>query len=284
MDVEWRFEPVEEGTRVTIEHRLAFVFRSPRSGSGGNIVSKFFIEAWPRRTLARMKVLAEAPAMNGNGAYRAVVTGIGIVYAAGHRGAHVLGACAAQDTSGVRTITRFDPAEFSSQIAAQDRRLRRLAYLDAKRLRWTDRFAQFSMVASRLALDDAGFSVEGATDETGVYIGSALGGLAYAEEQHDRLPRAGIKHVRPLLAISVFGGAATTQRRDRTRHSRTEPFERQLVRGGLGRDRRGLPRDRPWRRAGGARRRCRSPARAADLRRVLDHPRDVDAQRRSVAR
>jgi 3-oxoacyl-[acyl-carrier-protein] synthase II len=42
-----------------------------------------------------------------------------------------------------------------------------------------------------------------------VYIGSALGGLAYADEQHDVFRERGLGAVRPLLAISVFGGAAT---------------------------------------------------------------------------
>ncbi len=62
MDVEWRFEPLEEGTRVTIEHRLVFLFPLAAAWLGRNVVSKFFIEYVARKTLARMKVLAEAPA------------------------------------------------------------------------------------------------------------------------------------------------------------------------------------------------------------------------------
>jgi 3-oxoacyl-[acyl-carrier-protein] synthase II len=51
--------------------------------------------------------------------------------------------------------------------------------------------------------------VNGSGAEMGVYLGSALGGLAYAEEQHDIFSERGIEAIRPLLAISVFGGAAT---------------------------------------------------------------------------
>lgn len=62
MDVEWRFEPLAEGTRVTIEHRLVFLFPVAADWLGRNVVSRFFIEYVARKTLARMKVLAEAPA------------------------------------------------------------------------------------------------------------------------------------------------------------------------------------------------------------------------------
>ncbi len=62
MDVVWRFEPLEEGTRVTIEHRLAFIFPFAADWLGRNVVSRFFIENVASKTLARMKVLAEAPA------------------------------------------------------------------------------------------------------------------------------------------------------------------------------------------------------------------------------
>ena len=42
----------------------------------------------------------------------------------------------------------------------------------------------------------------------GIYLGSALGGIAYAEEQHERYLEKGIRQVAPNLALAVFGGAA----------------------------------------------------------------------------
>jgi 3-oxoacyl-[acyl-carrier-protein] synthase II len=44
--------------------------------------------------------------------------------------------------------------------------------------------------------------------EVGVYLGSALGGIAYAEHQHARFLDRGIRAVAPNLALAVFGGAA----------------------------------------------------------------------------
>jgi 3-oxoacyl-[acyl-carrier-protein] synthase II len=81
-----------------------------------------------------------------------------------------------------------------------------------KTARQLDRFSQFGMVAGRLALDDARLSpgVDGAAspERIGIYLGSALGGIAYAEEQHTRYLEKGIRQVAPNLALAVFGGAA----------------------------------------------------------------------------
>jgi ribosome-associated toxin RatA of RatAB toxin-antitoxin module len=62
MEVEWRFEPVKGGTRVTIEHRLQFRFPVAAEWLGKHVVGGFFVEAIARRTLSRMKALAEGGA------------------------------------------------------------------------------------------------------------------------------------------------------------------------------------------------------------------------------
>lgn len=62
MDVEWAFEPSGDLTRVTIEHRLTFAFPVVGPALGRYVVGGYFIDGVARRTLARMKVLAEAAA------------------------------------------------------------------------------------------------------------------------------------------------------------------------------------------------------------------------------
>ncbi|MGP6156435.1 MAG: type II toxin-antitoxin system RatA family toxin [Vulcanimicrobiaceae bacterium] len=62
MEVQWRFEPVEGGTRVTIEHRLKFRFPVAADWLGEHVVCKFFVDDVARKTLARIKALAEAAA------------------------------------------------------------------------------------------------------------------------------------------------------------------------------------------------------------------------------
>ena len=140
--------------------------------------------------------------------YRVAVTGIGTVTPLGI-GIDAFWESILAERIAIREITRFPVADYSSKIAAEIDDFDAAAFIGAKRLRWTDRFSQFALAATRLAIDDASFRVAGDGADVGVYVGSALGGLAYADEQHDVFRAAGIAAVRPLLAISVFGGAAT---------------------------------------------------------------------------
>jgi 3-oxoacyl-[acyl-carrier-protein] synthase II len=141
---------------------------------------------------------------------RVWITGIGVISPIGTgRDAFWHGVRAA--TSPVRRIDRFDPSPFRSQVAAQVDDFEPLDHMDAKTARQLDRFSQFTLAAGRLALADAG--LEGDTEgldreRAGVYLGSALGGIAYAERQHERFLERGIRSVAPNLALAVFGGAA----------------------------------------------------------------------------
>ena len=114
--------------------------------------------------------------------------------------------------SGVRAIDRFDPSPFRSRVAAQVDDFDPLTVMDARTARGLDRFSQFSLAAGREAMADAalrpGARGHARADRIGVYIGSALGGIAYAEEQHVRFLDRGIRTVAPNLALAVFGGAA----------------------------------------------------------------------------
>ena len=62
MDVEWIFEPIAGGTRVTIEHRLQFAFPIAADWLGRNLVSGYFIHGVAAKTLARVKAIAEGSA------------------------------------------------------------------------------------------------------------------------------------------------------------------------------------------------------------------------------
>ncbi len=147
--------------------------------------------------------------MSATGLQRVVVTGIGVVTPIG-TGVRPFWEAVLAGTVGVGAITRFDPSEFNSHVAAQIDGFDPGDYLDAKLFRRTERFAQFTLAATQLALDDAAVTIGEAGDDIGVWMGSALGGLAFAEAQHDAFRAEGARAVRPLLAISVFGGSATT--------------------------------------------------------------------------
>ncbi len=142
---------------------------------------------------------------------RVVVTGLGLVTPAGI-GLPAFRAGLRAGRSPVRRIDRFDPSAFRSQVAAQVEDFEPLDHLDARSARQLDRFSQFSLVAGRMALEDArlepGRDGAAGPDRTGIYLGSALAGIAFAEEQHERYIERGIRSVAPTLALAVFGGAA----------------------------------------------------------------------------
>jgi 3-oxoacyl-[acyl-carrier-protein] synthase II len=142
---------------------------------------------------------------------RVWVTGIGIVCAIG-TGLDAFRAGLRAGRSPVKRIDRFDPSPFRSQVAAQVDDFDPLAWMPPKTARQLDRFSQFGLVTGRLAFEDAGLSPgedgAAAPERIGIYLGSALGGIAYAEEQHERYLERGIRTVAPNLALAVFGGAA----------------------------------------------------------------------------
>ena len=141
---------------------------------------------------------------------RVVVTGIGAVTPIG-TGADALWAGVLADRSAVRTIDRFDASPFPSRIAAQIDDFDPAAHLDAKRARRLDRFSALAVTAARLAVEDASLVLsDGLSERTGTWIGSALGGVAFGEQQHEAFVARGVRGVAPTLALAVFGGAGAS--------------------------------------------------------------------------
>jgi 3-oxoacyl-[acyl-carrier-protein] synthase II len=141
--------------------------------------------------------------------HRVAITGIGAITPIG-TGVEALWEGVRAGSSAVRTVTRFDSSHFSSRVAGEVE-FDPLDHMPAKRARRLDRFSQFALVSARMALEDARLSPEKASCAgAGVYVGSALGGVAFGEEQHEAYITNGAGHVNPLLALSVFGGAASS--------------------------------------------------------------------------
>lgn len=140
---------------------------------------------------------------------RVVVTGIGCVTPIG-TGADGLWEGLRARRSAVRTITRFDPEPFRSRIAAEIPDFRPGDVLDAKRARRYDRFSQLTVVSAQQALEAAHLDLAAEDrDRVGVMMGSALGGVAFAESQVGVYAAGGLHAVDPALALTVFGGAAS---------------------------------------------------------------------------
>jgi 3-oxoacyl-[acyl-carrier-protein] synthase II len=138
---------------------------------------------------------------------RVVVTGIGAVTPIG-TGADGLWAGLTARRSAVRTVTRFDPTPFRTRIAAEIPEFRPGDRLPAKQVKRLDRFAQLAVTSAGLALEDAELRIED-PDRAGVMMGSALGGVAFAEAQIGPFLEEGARGLDPALALAVFPGAAS---------------------------------------------------------------------------
>src|SRR5262245_19708727 len=124
------------------------------------------------------------------------ITGIGQITPIGN-GVDGLWDGVKRGESAVRTIRRFDPAPFSCRVAAEGE-FEPLDFMDPKKMRRLDRFSQLSLACAQMALADAGLSAaEAAKAEAGIYIGSALGGVAFGEEQHEVYLQRGVRAVNP---------------------------------------------------------------------------------------
>jgi 3-oxoacyl-[acyl-carrier-protein] synthase II len=134
---------------------------------------------------------------------RVVITGLGAITCIGS-GKEGLWRGILRGESGIRPLTRFDASQFSSQIAGEVNDFDPLEYFEARRVKRLDRFAQFSLVTAKMALDDAGLKPSA---DMGACAGTALGGVALAEHQHELFLRQGLRAVNPALAFLVFGGS-----------------------------------------------------------------------------
>jgi 3-oxoacyl-[acyl-carrier-protein] synthase II len=140
---------------------------------------------------------------------RVAVTGIGCITAIGS-GPEELWKGLRSGRSVIRRIDRFDPTPFRSHIAAHVDGFEPLDHMERSRARRLDRFAQFAVAASRMGLADAGIDPgREEADRVGVQMGSALGGLAFAEAQMEGYHAKGVRGVDPMIALTVFCGSAS---------------------------------------------------------------------------
>jgi 3-oxoacyl-[acyl-carrier-protein] synthase II len=147
--------------------------------------------------------------MNERQRHRVVITGIGAITPIGH-GRDGLWHGVRRGQSAVRRVSTFDVSAYRCQVAAEVRDFDPTPYLDRKQLRRLDRYSQFAVCSAKMAIADAGLRLDAeAPDQVGVCIGSALGGMLTAEAQHGEFTARGLGAVSPMLAVTVFGAAAS---------------------------------------------------------------------------
>jgi 3-oxoacyl-[acyl-carrier-protein] synthase II len=147
--------------------------------------------------------------MSGGEQRRVVISGIGAVTPIGH-GREGLWQGVQRGQSAVGRVSAFDVSAYRCQVAAEVRNFDPTPYLDKKQLRRLDRYSQFAVCSAKMAIADACLHLDQeAHERVGVSIGSALGGMLTAEEQHGEFTARGLGAVSPMLAVTVFGAAAS---------------------------------------------------------------------------
>jgi 3-oxoacyl-[acyl-carrier-protein] synthase II len=130
---------------------------------------------------------------------RVVVTGLGAITPVGNDVATTWQSLVG-GVSGGAPITRFDASEFKVRFACEVKGFDAGLYMDRKEARRADLFTQYAMGAAVQAMADAGLA-EGGYDpnETGVIIGSGIGGLGTMEDQHSVYLQSGNRRISPFF-------------------------------------------------------------------------------------
>jgi 3-oxoacyl-[acyl-carrier-protein] synthase II len=140
---------------------------------------------------------------------RVAVTGIGAVTPIG-MGREPLWNGLRSQRSAVGLVTRFDTSLYRSHNAAEVNDFNAADFVERKKVKRLDRYGTFSVACAKQAIEDSGLDLAREDRERiGVMMGSALGGIRFAEEQLGVFLTQGIRAVEPGLALGVFGGASS---------------------------------------------------------------------------
>ncbi len=142
------------------------------------------------------------------GEKRVVITGMGAVTPFGE-GVDLFWEELTAGNSAIKPITLFDCSAYETRIAGEVYGFDPEKWIDRKEVKKADRFVQFAVAASRMAVDDAALTIDAELGERmGVIIGAGLGGLPTIEEFHTTLMTKGPKRVSPFYIPKLIANMA----------------------------------------------------------------------------
>ena len=139
------------------------------------------------------------------------ITGIGVVSPSGI-GKRQFWANIKSGRSFIKKITRFDASKYPAHIAGQIDDLEKYSHISERLLKKIDAFSHMALVASELALQDAGIDIKNEDPNlVGIFLGNAIGGWLYAETELRDLYLEGREGVSPYMASAWFPAAPQGQ-------------------------------------------------------------------------
>ncbi|MFC7062788.1 beta-ketoacyl-ACP synthase II [Halobacillus seohaensis] len=142
---------------------------------------------------------------------RVVITGMGAVTPVGNSVEEMWNSIKS-GVSGVGEITKVNKEEYPVHVAAELKDFDLTGYVDRKSARHMDPFVQYAMVASHMAVEDAGLEInEDNAARTGVWIGSGIGGMNTYESQFEVFQKKGYRRVSPFFIPMIIPDMAAGQ-------------------------------------------------------------------------
>lgn len=139
---------------------------------------------------------------------RVVITGMGAVSSFGC-GADRLWQSIKQGKSGISRIERVDVSDLPTQVGAEVKDFDPSQFLEKKELKRMDRFAQYALAATQMALEDARIDLAAVNKERiGAMVGTGIGGIESIEEQHSVLIEKGPSRISPFLVPMMLPNMA----------------------------------------------------------------------------
>jgi len=111
-----------------------------------------------------------------NGRRRVVITGLGLVSPLGND-VESSWQSLVDGESGAAEITAFDHADYGVHFACELKDFDPTAWIDRKRARRMDRFAQMILASARQAEQDSGVTIAGQEDRVGASIATGCGAI-----------------------------------------------------------------------------------------------------------
>lgn len=142
---------------------------------------------------------------------RVVITGLGAITPIGI-GKNEFFQSLKKGVSGIDKITKFDTAGYETQIAAEVKEFDPNQYIDKKEAKRMDRFTQFAVAASKLAIEDAKLDTEKVDQHRfGVVLGSGIGGIETLEKEYQKLAEKGPNRVSPFFIPMMISNIGSGQ-------------------------------------------------------------------------
>jgi len=140
---------------------------------------------------------------------RVVVTGVGLLTSVGI-GTETVWEAIKKGQNGIGPITAFDATQFNCRIAGEVKGFNPADYIEKKEIKKMGRFIQFAIAASDFALQAAGFKVNpDEAEQTGVYIGSGIGGFEVIEREHKIFLEKGPNRISPFFIPATIVNLAS---------------------------------------------------------------------------